>query len=413
MVLGALGMIVLLMMAGLGVDVGYLKYQKQQMQKAADAGALAAATALIYYGTGNQTQIINAGQADASANGFTNGNNVTVQVNNPPQTNNDPFQFNSSYVEVIVSQVQPTFFMRLAGYNSVNISSRAVATSVSSGAGCVYTLAPNGTSLIIGGNGLSAQVSSNCEILVGSASSSALQILGNSTMTGSIGVVGNCTGGDCSTLTTDNELTPYIAPFADPLANLPSPAVPPCQYTNQTFSNPITNTIPNGVYCNGITIQTSGAVNFSPGTYYLVGGGLSIAQGFSPNLSGSGVTFYNTQGAGYPYGGINITGTPTGSLTAPTSGDLAGILFYQDRNIPINSSPSTINGSGFGSNGMVYTGSLYFPTTGLTYTGAQVVNPYELLVAWNLTLLGNTVLSNNYSSLPNGSSPIATATLVE
>ena len=48
--LAALGMVVLMMMAGLGVDVGYLKYQKQQMQKAADAGALAGATALINYG---------------------------------------------------------------------------------------------------------------------------------------------------------------------------------------------------------------------------------------------------------------------------------------------------------------------------------------------------------------------------
>ena len=30
--------------AGLGVDVGYLRYQKQQMQKAADTGAIAGAS---------------------------------------------------------------------------------------------------------------------------------------------------------------------------------------------------------------------------------------------------------------------------------------------------------------------------------------------------------------------------------
>ena len=407
-------MIVLLMMAGLGVDVGYLKYQKQQMQKAADAGALAAASALIYYGAGNQTQIMNAGQADAAANGFPNGNGITVQVNNPPQTNNDPFVGNNAYVEVIVSQAQPTFFMRLAGYNSVNVSSRAVATSISSGAACVYTLAPNGADSLIIGNGTGAQVSTSCEILVASASDSAISIGNGSTMTTNIGVVGGCNGGECGTLQGDNELTTGIAPFSDPLANLPSPAVPPCQYNGpQTFNNPVTNTIPNGVYCGGIIIATSGTVTFSPGTYYLVGGGLSL-QG-SPTVSGSGVTFYNTQGNGYSYGPINITGTPTGSLTAATTGDLAGILFYQDRSIPVNypNSTSNINGSGNGSHGMIYTGTLYFPTTTLIYTGARVINPYELLVAWNLTLLGNTTLFNNYSTLPNGSSPIATATLVE
>ena len=48
--LTSLALVVLALMAGLGVDVGYLRYQKQQMQKAADAGAIAGAAALIYGG---------------------------------------------------------------------------------------------------------------------------------------------------------------------------------------------------------------------------------------------------------------------------------------------------------------------------------------------------------------------------
>src|ERR1700690_2452889 len=53
LVLTALGLVVLMLMAGLGVDVGYLRYQKQQMQKAADAGALGGAAALGYGGDWN------------------------------------------------------------------------------------------------------------------------------------------------------------------------------------------------------------------------------------------------------------------------------------------------------------------------------------------------------------------------
>src|ERR1700687_1999311 len=45
LVLTALALVVLMLMAGLGVDVAFLRYQKQQMQKAADAGAIAGATA--------------------------------------------------------------------------------------------------------------------------------------------------------------------------------------------------------------------------------------------------------------------------------------------------------------------------------------------------------------------------------
>jgi uncharacterized membrane protein len=38
------------MLVGLGVDVGFLRYQNQQMQNAADLGAIAGASALILGG---------------------------------------------------------------------------------------------------------------------------------------------------------------------------------------------------------------------------------------------------------------------------------------------------------------------------------------------------------------------------
>lgn len=412
--LAAFGMIVLLMMAGLGVDVGYLKYQKQQMQKAADAGALGAASAMIYYGTGNQTQIQQAGWDDAAANGFDHTQpGVTVQVNNPPQTVGDPFYNNLNYVEVIVSQARPTFFMQLAGYNSINVSSRAVATAVGSGSACVYSLAPSGTNTLdVTG---ATYISSNCGVLVNSASLTALSIANRDNIAAySIGVVGQCQSPECQGVLgsgDENILTEGIAPFTDPLANLPSPFVPPCQ-AGLNINHP--ETVSPGSYCGGITVNTNGNVTFSPGTYYLVGGGLNIPAGVSPNLSGDGVTFYNTGNATNQYQPISIQGTPTGSLTAPTTGDMAGILFYQNRNIGVNNQMNYVNGQGRGSNGMIYTGALYFPTTPLTYTGGdQGVNPYELLIAWTLNLSGNIVLENNYSSLPNEASPIANAILVE
>jgi len=48
LVLTALAPVALMLMAALGGDVGVLRYEKQQMQKAADAGAIAGASARIY-----------------------------------------------------------------------------------------------------------------------------------------------------------------------------------------------------------------------------------------------------------------------------------------------------------------------------------------------------------------------------
>ncbi len=110
LVLTALALVVLMMMAGLGVDVGYLRYQKQQMQKAADAGAIAGASALIYNGNWNAAAL-----SDTAANGFINGQDgIVVTVSSPPA--DPPFSGApnaGSYVEVVVSQPQPTFFMRV------------------------------------------------------------------------------------------------------------------------------------------------------------------------------------------------------------------------------------------------------------------------------------------------------------
>ncbi len=65
LVLAALGLVVLMLMAGLGVDVGYLRYHKQQMQKAADAGAIAGASAYPYESTWRAAAV-----ADVSAKGL-------------------------------------------------------------------------------------------------------------------------------------------------------------------------------------------------------------------------------------------------------------------------------------------------------------------------------------------------------
>src|SRR5215467_12286597 len=96
--------------AALAADVGVLLKEERLVQAAADSAAVAGALEVNYHPAG----ISSAAQAAATQNGFTDGSNgATVTVNSPPL--NGPHVGGANYVEVIVSQVQPTLFLGLFG----------------------------------------------------------------------------------------------------------------------------------------------------------------------------------------------------------------------------------------------------------------------------------------------------------
>src|SRR5580704_12784256 len=131
-IISALCLTCLLGFLAFSVDVGLLLRAKRVMQTAADSAAIAGAAEIIS-GT-----VTTAARADAAQNGVTNGvNGATVAVHNGPSTG--PHAGNLAYVEVIVSQSQPTFFMRLISRNAMTVTARAVATNVPSPT-CIYTL---------------------------------------------------------------------------------------------------------------------------------------------------------------------------------------------------------------------------------------------------------------------------------
>src|SRR5580704_15532955 len=107
--------------AGLGIDMGYLRYQKRLQQSAADSAAIAGASDIPY------NNVTTAAKTDSASNGYTDGsNNVTVTVSNPPSDGPHSGGGNTSYVEVLVRKTQPTFFMRIVGVRSAPVIARAV-----------------------------------------------------------------------------------------------------------------------------------------------------------------------------------------------------------------------------------------------------------------------------------------------
>jgi Flp pilus assembly protein TadG len=412
-----MSMVILLGFLALAVDVGTLWSERRQMQTATDAAAVAAAVALR-----EGDDVTTAGRSAASHNSFTNGSSsVSVTINNPPASG--PYAGNASYVEAIVEQPQPTYFLRALGYTTVDVSTRAVSGEIN-GPACMYALDPTDSKTFSESGGTSSIVA-NCGLLVLSTDTDGLDVSGGGTLSASsIGVVATAYNNSSSTISP----TPVtkIAPFGDPLAGVAAPSVGACNALTTSghgYSSTGGDTISQGTYCGGITVSGGKTLNLNPGTYVLMGGGLTVS-GSSSNLVGTGVTFYNTVWtSSYPaslkvgnsnqYKPIVFSGGSATDLTAPSSGPLQGILFFQDRNLPSgDTGPSGPQNTISGGSGAIITGAMYFPTTPLYFSGGSSVVPLNaILVGDIINISGGTNLSSNYSSI--GGSPIKSDALYE
>ena len=366
LVIAALAMTCLLGFVALAADVGTMFRERRLVQTAADSAAVAGASELNF---GDATA---AAQAAAAQNGFTNGaNGATVLVHPPPTSG--PHQF-PGYVEVIVSQSQPTFFMQLFGRSAMTVSGRAVATNLGKNQGCVYTLGTTGTDIAWHGSGTTNI--STCSILDNSSDPRALTFNGSGSLTAqSIGIAGGFRKTGSGTLT-PNPPTVGIVPVSDPLAFLTPPANPgSCQGTPAHPYTPPGSSLTPGCY-GGLTISGSGTVTLAAGLYYIDGPFKITGSG---TVSGTNVTIYLTNNNGASF---TTSGSGTLSLSAPTSGSYNGILFYQN---PNNTGDMSINGSGT----LNLQGIIYAPGSNLTMNGSGSSQFYTALVTNSLTFNGS------------------------
>jgi Putative Flp pilus-assembly TadE/G-like len=390
-------LVVVLASIGLGVDVGYLQLIKCRMQTAADAAAIGGVQEIK--ANGNQNAVT-AAQGDAAANGFTNGaNGVSVVVNQPPASGY--YTADPTAVEVIITQNVNVLFMSVLGVQTVTVKARSVAHQGASST-CLYVLDPASSNAFQVSNG--ANVAVGCGIAVDSSSATAFTASGGARVTAT---AVNVAGGYQITNGASVSPTPvaHAGSQSDPLSYLVPPTVGACTQTNFSVGGGATKTINPGVYCNGINIANGATVTMTTGTYIVVGGGFNLGGG--ARITGNGVTIYLTSGSGYSYGPANISNGVTVQLTAPTTGSYAGILFYQDPKVASPAASSFAGGSS-----ITFNGSLYFPTSALSYSNGSG-GSYTILVSKTISFCGGTTLNADYSSLPGGSPAKGSATLSE
>ena len=386
--LTGLALLALLALVAVAADTGYFFDYRRRMQTGADNAAMAGAAQLRRGASDGQIQT--AALSGAASDGFSNGANDTqVTINHPP--NSGYYAGNPRFVEAIISQPRPTLFMGILGFQRATVSTLAIA-GAQAGTNCIYALDPTAASAFNVNGG--ATVAASCGIVDDSNSSSAMNSSGgSSTVTAtSIAVAGNVTG--CCYFPTPQTGVP---PEPDPFAQRAAPAFSSgCDYTNFKVNSGSPETLTPGVYCNGITLNAGSVVTFSPGLYVLNGGGLSVSG--NAVMHGTGVTFYSTGSASYAYKPVAITGGAVGTLSAPTSGPMEAMLFFQDRAIT-SKQTNTISGGST----LSLEGALYFPTTPLNFAGNSSGNAaYTIIVASTLTFTGASRLNADYGSLQNG-----------
>lgn len=454
----AVGMVALLGFVGLGIDMGVLRYERRLQQSAADGAAIAGATNLAFggVGTGAQNAAASNGFADASANDATQCNNsaaigaICVQINNGPATVTvngqtvpaGPHSGDANYVEAIIASVQPTYFMRIFGVDRQTIVARAVATNLAGGTsgnntGCLYTLGPPSSSIEgVNINGSAILNAPTCGIVDnGNYNSKGNKLDINA---GTFGVSGSANvSGPGGTVTcggsTTNCPTYGMPASSDPMGSMTPPCTSPCTLSgsavsikNASGNFTVTGSGGSVSYSNGVyTVQpgvyssfsiNGGNIDFSPGLYIFDGNSGSMTADNltipgNSTITGDGVTFYFTNDAT-----IQMNGTPTINLTAPSSGTYQGILMWQDKsdtNVGPNPNGPTLGGN----SGAQYNGILYFPSDQLTFYGNNNSLSVGVVVSDALALSGNpSVNFNGAASVPGGLPPgftVGNAHLVE
>ncbi len=306
-------------LAGGAVDFLAYEQQRDALQNAADATALAAANeAAVHKWSQEAVQSVAESFVQANLGDKSNVDTATYAVIATPNEK-------ERTIDVTISMDHhPYFFL---GYFTGSPQIAVNASAKLSGETPVCLLAlddfPAGTMSIGGTSSISAK---GCAAYSNSHSPIGLFVSDTSLLDTAF----TCTAGGFRGPLGSYKPAPTVdCPLMiDPLAGRPLPTVGPCDFTNFTVKK-TAQTLNPGVYCGGVLIQTKAVVTLNPGVYIIKGGQLKTTG--LGTLQGKGVTIYFT-GTG---ASMALDGTSTVSLEAPSTGPTAGLLLFQDPAMPL------------------------------------------------------------------------------
>lgn len=375
----AIALTVVLGFAGMSVDVGYLEYRQQQQQNAADAAALGGAQALASTSCTSSSAGHDAAVSDAATNGYAS---TYLTVHTPPSSG--PYANNACAVYVQITQGQQTFLSRLFHPGQMIESTEAVGTAVTTGPGCIYLLSMTSPSNMNGANINSPK----CGIYINDTTN----FNGSTINATSIGYAGAAPNENGATFT---QATPAaMLPVQDPCPEITGcnylaanpVATPLCISSNKNgYVGAITPGCYSNLNLNGSNVTFNGEYIFTGSTNFN-----------GSHISGSATIVVTSTGTSVNFNGANL------SLTPPTTGNTAGVLYYQ---APGNTSNPNFNGTSNNLQGLIYAPS----ALGVNFNGAA--GGYLVLVLGSTNMNGST--SYDFATPPPGASLIYRGALTQ
>lgn len=388
----ALSIAALLLGIGFALDTGQLFVARRGMQTAADAAAWAGASVL--FAGGNATAARSAAVLDASRNGYAADADTTITTASPPTTGVAAGDAGS--VEVTVTQLVSTTFLRGTSGGRTSVSVRSVAGIARSGDGdAVVVLNTSSPSVLTLGSGARLTVVGGGSV-TNSSSNTAVSIAAGGQLTGTYHrVTGNVLAPNIGRMSPAP--TVGAAATIDPFATLSGPSTTGLAlFSGQTIASG-TVTLNPGVYSGLVTVGNNGVANLNAGVYVFQAGFRTTNNGAIVPGTAGGVLIYNTY-SNYPAapggsptcGSISFASTGQLTLAASKSGSYAGMVLFQDRNCATNAAVTVRAATSFG-------GSAYLPAALFTITLAADSTMSSQIVAKTLTVTGNFALTLNFA----------------
>lgn len=358
-----LAFIPMMMAAGLAVDYGMMVKKKGALQAAADAGSIAGARVLSVANF-NPPEVISVAKSFATT---LNAENSDSAISALVTTDG------STEVTVEVTEIWRPIFFHLFSDAITPVTARSTAKIVGTGKVCMLGLSVSDSETVH----LTEDArlfAHDCGVFSNSTSPGGITTEPGAKLTASI----VCSAGGVNEMSPGSIHVPATTDcpsLPDPLKNRPAPSFGGCDYNGTVIKGKNVSLSP-GVYCGGMKITKGSHVQFQPGVYIIKGGKFTATD--TTVIEGDNVGFYMTNGAA-----IDFTKDTTIRLTAPNHGPMAGLLVYENPQMPGQSHKITSN------NARVLTGTIYLPRGELKIDAKKPVadqSAYTAVIAWSIKL---------------------------
>lgn len=384
MALFALGlMLVAAFIVGGIVDYMSLSNQKQQLQGVADRAAIAAAQELVVFKGAD-------GRVTSVANAFVNSNYTAKKHNTKAQVIEK-----GKAVKVTVVAEPQTYFPGPIAQNVKEIKVESTAEIHGGAYVCMIGLDEHAP-WTLNMSDKARVTAQKCAIYSNSISNSSLNLQSKARVKADLVCVAGGVSGSKSAVTPNAPLEDCPA-LEDPLRDRPEPKVGllKCDHLLTVVITPLSGKVKlkPGVYCGGINV-VGGDVTLEPGTYIMNNGTLTVTLG--GKLVGENVGFFLTGALST----IQFGPSSTISLTAPKTGDMAGMLFFEDRDT-IFAIPHRIASN----NARNLVGTIYLPGNTLTIDAKDPIadqSDYTVIIAKKFDMKDGPelVLNTDYEHSP-------------